>query len=48
MKEKKYISEIPELMKEWDWEANAELDPNRLVRSSQTIAQWKCRKCGHS
>lgn len=48
MKEKKYISDIPELMKEWDWEANSDLDPNRLVRSSQTIAQWKCRKCGHS
>ena len=31
MNDKKYIIDIPELMKEWDWEKNKDLDPNKLV-----------------
>lgn len=47
MDKKKYISEIPELMKEWDWEANADLDPNKITCGSHIKAWWKCPKCGY-
>ena len=47
MGKKKYISDIPELMKEWDWEANVDLAPNNLTSSSQAVVQWKCQKCGY-
>ncbi len=46
MEKKKYISEIPELMKEWDWEANVGLDPTKLTIGSNKKAWWKCSKCG--
>ena len=46
MEKKKYISEIPELMKEWDWEANADLDPTKITCGSGKKAWWKCSK-GH-
>ena len=46
MEKKKYISEIPELMKEWDWEANANLDPHKLTIGSGQKACWICPK-GH-
>ncbi len=45
MKEKKYISDIPELMKEWDYEAN-ELDPSKLTIGSGQKVWWICSK-GH-
>ena len=47
MKKKKYISEIPELMKEWDWEANAGLDPSKIAAGSNKKAYWVCKKCGY-
>ena len=34
MDKKKYISEIPHLMQEWDWEANADLDPTKITCDS--------------
>ena len=38
MKKKKYISEIPHLMKEWDWDANVGLDPNKITYGSHKKA----------
>lgn len=46
MKPKSYIIENTELMSEWDWEANADLDPNKLTPGSNKKAWWKCSKCG--
>mgnify|MGYP002513226043 CR=1 FL=1 len=34
-------------MSEWDWDANAELDPNKLTSGSNKKAWWKCSKCGY-
>lgn len=34
-KDKKYIIDNKELMKEWDWEKNKDLDPNKLVVGSE-------------
>lgn len=45
MEKKKYISEIPHLMKEWDWEANADLDPHKIVAGCDKRVWWKCSKC---
>ncbi len=46
MEKKKYISEIPHLMKEWDWEASTDLDPQKLTVGSNKKAWWICSKCG--
>ena len=43
---KKYISKNIELMKEWDWEKNKGLDPNKLTEGSHQQVYWKCAK-GH-
>lgn len=45
---KRYISDIPELMAEWDWEKNNELglDPSKITIGSRTRAHWICDK-GH-
>ena len=34
MGKENYISEIPDLMKEWDWKANANLDPSKITYGS--------------
>ena len=43
---KKFLSENKELMQEWDWEANADLDPSQLLCGSGKKAWWICSK-GH-
>ena len=43
----KYLSENAELMKEWDWKANADLDPSQLLCGSGKKVWWICSK-GHS
>jgi hypothetical protein len=47
-KPKRYISNIPELIAEWNWEKNNELglDPSKLTRGSSKKAHWICKK-GH-
>ena len=38
----------PELLAEWDWEANSRigLDPKKLKPMSDAVAHWVCSKCG--
>lgn len=47
MKQKSYIIDNKELMSEWDWDANAGLDPDKISKWSKEFAWWKCSKCGH-
>ena len=47
MEKKKYISELPHLMEEWDREANANLDPTKLTISCNKKVWWKYSKCGY-
>lgn len=47
MKQKSYIIDNKELMSEWDWDANADLDPAKITHGSHIRAWWKCVKCGH-
>lgn len=48
MAEKKYIIDNAELMAEWNWEKNNELnlDPKTLTLGNNKKAWWKCSK-GH-
>ena len=47
-KEKRYVSENAQLMAEWNWEKNTELnfDPSQLTLGSHKKVWWKCSK-GH-
>ena len=47
-KEKRYVSDNAQLMAEWNWEKNNELDfsPKTLTLGSHIKAWWKCGK-GH-
>ena len=44
---KKYVSDNAHLMAEWDWERNAQYEPNKISFASHTKVWWKCSK-GHS
>ena len=48
MSDKKYISEFPNLLDEWNWDKNNEiaLSPNKLLLGSNKKAWWKCKN-GH-
>ena len=48
MAEKKYVIDNAELMAEWNWEKNKELnfDPEKLTVGSGAKVWWKCQK-GH-
>ncbi len=44
--QKEYVSKIPHLMDEWNWEKNVDFDPNQLLLGSHAKPWWKCSK-GH-
>lgn len=37
----------PELLTEWDYQKNTDLDPRQLLPGSGKKAWWKCSRCGH-
>ena len=37
----------PDLLKEWDYQKNTDLDPSKLLPGSWKKAWWKCSQCGH-
>lgn len=45
--DKHYLTENPDLMAEWDWEANKDLDPSKVTMGSHKKVCWKCSQCGH-
>ena len=45
-KEKRYIIDNKELMKEWNWEKNKDLDPTKTSIGSNFKVWWKCEQ-GH-
>ena len=45
-REKQYVSDNAQLMAEWDWQQNAELDPTQLTLGSNKKAWWSCSQ-GH-
>jgi DNA-directed RNA polymerase subunit RPC12/RpoP len=38
---------MPELMKEWDYDKNAGIDPSDFLSFSNKKVWWKCSKCGY-
>lgn len=40
-------SQRPDLMNEWDYDNNPDLDPTHLALRSGKKASWKCFKCGN-
>ncbi len=46
MAEKKHLIDNAELMAEWNWERNTDLDPHTLTTGSNKKAWWKCAN-GH-
>lgn len=48
MTEKKLLVDYPELVKEWDYEKNSDLDINVLTHGSSKKVWWKCSICNHS
>ena len=38
---------MPELAKEWNYEKNANLTPNKVRKYSNKKVWWKCNKCGY-
>lgn len=45
-KEKKYVSDNPQLMAEWNWEKNVDADPTKITIGSHKKVWWKCSE-GH-
>lgn len=42
-----FESTHPELMLDWDYSKNTNIDPKTLSQRSITVVHWKCHKCGH-
>ena len=42
------FTRFPELVREWDFERNRNLDPSQLTPGSNRKAWWKCCDCGYS
>ncbi len=38
---------MPELMQDWDYEGNSEIDPTTVGRGSHLYVSWRCHKCGY-
>ena len=45
---KKFLTEYPNLLKEWDYEKNGDVFPQDVTEGSGKSVWWKCRKCGYS
>lgn len=37
----------PDLLPDWDYEKNKELNPEEVIAGSKKVVWWKCHKCGY-
>lgn len=42
-----FKSTYPELMLDWNYEKNTDINPESISQRSITVVNWKCHKCGH-
>lgn len=42
------LVDFPSLLREWDGDANGELDSASLAAGSNVVAHWRCGRCGHA
>ena len=45
---KKFLSQYTDLMKEWDYGKNKDLDPEKLTYGSNRRVWWECNKCRYN
>lgn len=45
--EKSFIYKHPELLKEWDYKENGDIDPKMFSSGSSKKVWWKCSECNH-
>ena len=43
----KALKDYPDLLKEWDYEQNSNINPFELPSQSNKRVWWKCSVCGH-
>lgn len=46
MNSKQYIINDKNLMKEWNWDKNNDIDPSSITKSSGKKVWWICKNCG--
>ncbi len=44
---KSFAKAFPELLKDWDYEKNTDVNPRTVYPSSKKKTWWKCNKCGN-
>ena len=42
-----FSTKFPNLLNEWNYEKNININPSEIVYGSHTKVWWKCSKCGH-
>lgn len=42
-----FVDNYPELLGEWDYDKNIDIDPNQLLEKSNKKVWWKCKRCGN-
>ena len=42
------LNEYPELIKEWDYDKNKDINPEFVSKGVHVNVWWKCQKCGYS
>ena len=47
-KNKKYVSNYPELLDEWDYDRNSDVNPSNVTSGSHQKIWWLCQKHKHS
>lgn len=48
METKRFLTEYPDLLSEWDYDRNGSITPYGLTIGSGKKVWWKCSKCGNS
>ena len=38
---------FPKLLKEWNYQENVDIDPEKVVTGSAKVVSWVCSQCGH-
>ena len=46
-REKRFVSDYPDLMQQWDWDKNGDLEPAKITYGSERKVWWKCLANNH-
>ena len=45
--EKSFVNDNPELLKDWDYDLNKNMNPKSLTKGCGIKINWKCHICGY-